>query len=258
MNKKTKLLGQEKMSKTLLIMGIPTMVGMLVSALYNIVDAYYVSKIGKLALAAVTVVNPLSYIGMFVGLMFGCGGNAVIARAFGAGKKEEAKQVSATAIFAGLGTIAVFIISILLFLNPVLKILGAIQDYHELAVEYAVIFTIGLFFNVFNMCMNNMIVAEGNSVVSMTAMFVGAIVNILLDPILIFALDMGVFGAGMATLIARMVSSVIYIFYVCKKESIMSLNPMDVRVQANFFKSVLVVLITRLSFPFIYILVFTA
>ena len=87
--------------------------------------------------------------------------------------------------------------------------------------------------------MNNMIVAEGNSVVSMTAMFVGAIVNILLDPILIFALDMGVFGAGMATLIARMVSSVIYIFYVCKKESIMSLNPMDVRFQANFFKSIL-------------------
>ena len=196
MNEKSKLLGQEKMSKTLLVMGLPTMVGMLVSALYNIVDAYYVGKLGTLAMAAVSVVNPLSYIGMFVGLLFGCGGNSVIARAFGRGEKEEVKKYSATATYIALGVIAVLIAMLLLFLQPILNSLGVMSEYNTLAREYAVIFIIGLFFNVFNMCMNNMIVAEGNSVISMSAMLVGTVVNITLDPVLIFGLNMGVFGAA--------------------------------------------------------------
>ena len=224
MKDKSRLLGEEKMSKTLLIMGAPTMIGMLVSALYNFVDAYYVGKLGTLPMAAVSVVNPLSYIGMFVGLLFGCGGNSVIARAFGRGSKEDVKKYSASALYIALFVISVLIILTIIFLNPVLHILGSLPQYDDLAREYAIIFTLGLFFNVYNMCMNNMIVAEGNSSISMLAMLIGAVVNIILDPVFIFTFGMGVFGAGLATMISRIVSTIIYTCYVMSKNSMLSIN----------------------------------
>lgn len=227
MNDKTKLLGEEKMSKTLLVMGIPTMVGMLVSALYNLVDAYFVGKLGTLPMAAVSVVNPISYVGMFVGLLFGCGGNSVIARAFGKGDKDKVRKYSATATYAALAVISILIFLLLIFINPVIHVLGGMPEYEEMAKSYATVFIIGLFFNVFNMCMNNMIVAEGNSFTSMAAMFAGAVVNIGLDPILILHLNMGVVGASVATLISRMVSSAIYIAYILSKRSMLSINPLD-------------------------------
>lgn len=227
MKDKTKLLGEEKMGKTLLIMGIPTMVGMIVSALYNLVDAYFVGKLGTLPMAAVSVINPLSYIGMFVGLLFGCGGNSVIARAFGRGDKNKVKKYSATATYTALVVITILILLLLIFVKPVIHVLGGMPEYEEMARSYAIVFIIGLFFNVFNMCMNNMIVAEGNSFTSMVAMLAGAVVNIGLDPILIMRLNMGVTGASVATLIARMISSAIYIAYVLSKKSMLSINPFD-------------------------------
>lgn len=241
MKDKTKLLGEEKMGKTLIVMGLPTMIGMLVSALYNLVDAYFVGKLGTLPMAAVSVVNPLSYVGMFVGLLFGCGGNSVIARAFGRGDRDKVKKYSATATYAALAVITVLIVLLLLFLNPVIYVLGCMPEYEKMARAYAVIFIIGLFFNVFNMCMNNMIVAEGNSFTSMAAMFMGAVVNIVLDPLLILHLNMGVVGASVATLIARMISSAIYIAYILGKKSLLSINPLDTMFNREYIRDIVAV-----------------
>lgn len=239
MTERTKLLGEEKMSKTLLIMGIPTMIGMLVSALYNIVDTYWVGRLGTLATAAVSVVYPLSYVGMFFGLVFGCGANSVIARKLGQKEIEEVRKYSSTAVYLGLAFIITSIVVMLAGIDAILAGLGALPAYLDMAKAYGVIFIIGLLFNVFNMCMNNMIVAEGNSFVSMAAMFVGAIINIVLDPVLIFTLDLGIRGAAYATLISRMVSTVIYLVYVLSKKSVLSVNPSDIKIDGEHIKEIL-------------------
>jgi len=225
MEKRRKQLGEGKMSKTLLVMGIPTMIGMLVSALYNIVDTYWVGRLGTLATAAVSVVYPLCYIGMFFGLLFGCGANSVIARMLGKKEYDEVKRYSSTAVYFGLAFILLSFFIMLLEINPILLGLGALPKYIELARSYAIIFIVGLLFNVFNMCMNNMIVAEGNSLVSMIAMFVSAIINMILDPIFIYALGMGIEGAAYATLISRIITTVIYLTYVLSGKSMLSIYP---------------------------------
>lgn len=219
------LLGEAKMSKTLIKMGVPTMVGMMVSALYNVVDAYWVGRLGALATAAVSVVYPLSAIGMMVGLLFGCGTNSVIARLLGQHREQEVKEYCSTALYTALGTIIILISLMLLGLQPILSALGTTDNCREVASEYAVIFTLGLFFNVLNMCMNNMIVAEGNSFMSMLAMALGGVTNLILDPILIIILGMGVKGAAIATLISRVVSTVIYLQHVIRGRSKLSIDP---------------------------------
>ena len=151
MKDKTRLLSEEKMSKTLLVMGIPTMIGMLVAALYNVVDTYFVGRLGTNATAAVSVVYPLSTVGMLVGLFFGGGGNSIIARLLGRKEYEEVKKFSSTAVYCGLAAITGLIVLMLVFMDPLLNLLGTLPEYQVMAKEYAVIFVIGLFFNVFNM-----------------------------------------------------------------------------------------------------------
>lgn len=226
-DEKIKLMGEGKISTTLIKIGLPTMIGMMISALYNIVDTFWVGRLGTVEIAAVSVVFPISTVGMAVGLLFGSGANSVIARMLGQKDYDEVKSYSSLAVYSGLGIISLIIITILLFLEPILRLLGTNDVCMDSAKEYAIVFTIGLVFNVFNMTMNNMSVAEGNSMLSMIAMIVGGAVNMILDPILIFSCGMGVAGAALATMISRIISSVIYIRYALSPQSRLSLSLKD-------------------------------
>lgn len=213
------LLSKEKITISLLKLGIPTMIGMLVSELYNIVDTFFVGRLGTLPTVAVSIIYPLTMVGMGIGLLFGNGASSNISRALGKKDYEQVKSYSSTAILSGLFTMALLVIVMLIFFDPLINILGATTASVPYVKKYGIIFIIGLIFNVFNMMMNNLIVSEGGSAFGMIAMLIGGCVNLVLDPILIFGAHLGVSGAAIATLVSRIVSTIIYMVYLWKGNS---------------------------------------
>ena len=218
-NEKQFLLEQEKVPSALLKLGIPTMIGMMTSAIYNLVDTFFVGTLGTTQTAAVSIAYPISMIFLAIGLLFGSGASSYLSRLLGAKKQKEADQCFSTSIFLSIVCAGVIVVLLLLLLNPFLKFLGATESTLPYAKEYAIPFIIGLLFNVFNITMNNMIVAEGASTFSMVAMLAGGIVNMILDPVFILGVHMGVSGAAYATLLSRLVSFGLYVYYICSKKS---------------------------------------
>lgn len=124
-SKKMELLGSTSIPKALLAMGIPTMIGMLVNAFYNLVDAYFVGGLGESQMGAISVVYPLGQVVVGLGLLFGNGAASYISRLLGRGDKENADKVASTALYSSIFVGAVIIIISMVFLHPILKLLGA-------------------------------------------------------------------------------------------------------------------------------------
>lgn len=206
-----KLMSEGNVSRALLVLGMPMVISMLVTALYNVVDTYFVSALGKQAVAAVSVAFPISLVFSGIGLTFGAGAGSYISRLLGKKDKEMAERVASIAMFSSIFTGLFVAILLLLTLAPVLKFIGAIPSIFEFAQEYAVIFIISTVFSTANVTAGNLAVAQGASNISLTAMISGAILNMILDPVCITLLNMGVRGAAVATLISQIVTSAIYI-----------------------------------------------
>lgn len=226
-NKKIQLLSSAPIPKALLAMGIPTMIGMLVNALYNLVDAYFVGGLGESQMGAISVLYPLGQIIVGLGLLFGNGAASYISRLLGYGDKEKANKVVSTALYSSISVGAVMIILSFIFLKPILKLLGATDSILPYAVTYGSIYIISCIFNVFNVAMNNIVTSEGAARTTMCALLIGAILNIALDPIFIYVLDLGVTGAAIATAIAQVVSTLVYLFYIFRKKSVFAFKVKD-------------------------------
>jgi len=136
-NKKMELLGSAPISKALLAMGIPTMIGMLINALYNLVDAYFVGGLGESQMGAISVVYPLGQVVVGLGLLFGNGAASYISRLLGQRNKKQANKVSSTALYSSLTVGVVIILLSVIFLRPILKVLGATESIMPYAVTYA-------------------------------------------------------------------------------------------------------------------------
>lgn len=217
---KMELLGNAPIPKALMAMGIPTMLGMMVNAVYNLVDAYFVGGLGTSQMGAISVVYPLGQVVVGLGLLFGNGASSYLSRLLGKGDKEKANQVASTALYGSVTAGAVIIILSMIFLRPILKLLGATDSIMPYAVTYAGIYIISCIFNVFNVTMNNIVTSEGAAKTTMCALMTGAILNIGLDPLFIYVFDMGVAGAAIATAISQIVSTSVYLVFVRKKKSI--------------------------------------
>ncbi|MEY8509221.1 MATE family efflux transporter [Lachnospiraceae bacterium 42-17] len=217
---KMELLGNAPIPKALMAMGIPTMLGMMVNAVYNLVDAYFVGGLGTSQMGAISVVYPLGQVVVGLGLLFGNGASSYLSRLLGKGDKEKANQVTSTALYGSVTAGAVMIILSMIFLRPILKLLGATDSIMPYAVTYAGIYIISCIFNVFNVTMNNIVTSEGAAKTTMCALMTGAILNIGLDPLFIYVFDMGVAGAAIATAISQIVSTSVYLVFVRKKKSI--------------------------------------
>ena len=200
-NKKMQLLGNAPIPQALLAMGIPTMIGMLVNALYNLVDAYFVGGLGESQMGAISVVYPLGQVVVGLGLLFGNGAASYISRLLGRNDKEKANQVVSTALYSSVFVGAVMIILSVIFLKPILSILGATESILPYAVTYGSIYIISCIFNVFNVTMNNIVTSEGAAKTTMCALLIGAVLNI-------------------ATAISQVVSTLVYLFYIFGKKSV--------------------------------------
>ena len=146
-NRKLELLGNAPIPKALLAMGIPTMIGMLINALYNLVDAYFVGGLGESQMAAISVVYPLGQVVVGLGLLFGNGAASYISRLLGQRNKDQANKVASTALYSSLVVGAIMIVLSIIFLKPILRLLGATESVLPYAATYAGIYIISCIFN---------------------------------------------------------------------------------------------------------------
>lgn len=226
-SKKMELLGSASIPKALLSMGIPTMIGMLVNAFYNLVDAYFVGGLGESQMGAISVVYPLGQVVVGLGLLFGNGAASYISRLLGRGDKENANKVASTALYSSVSVGAVIILFSMVFLHPILKLLGATDSILPFASTYASIYIVSCIFNVFNVTMNNIVTSEGAAKTTMCALLTGAVLNIALDPLFIYVFDLGVAGAAIATAISQVVSTCVYLTYILRKKSVFHFRVKD-------------------------------
>ncbi len=217
-NKKLELLGNAPIPKALLAMGIPTMIGMLINALYNLVDAYFVGGLGESQMAAISVVYPLGQVVVGLGLLFGNGAASYISRLLGQRNREQANRVASTALYSSL-VVTIMIVLSIIFLEPILKLLGATESILPYAATYAGIYIISCIFNVFNVTMNNIVTSEGAAKTTMCALLLGAVLNIGLDPLFIYTFHLDVAGAAIATAISQIVSTMVYLLYIFRRKS---------------------------------------
>lgn len=223
-NKRMELLGSAPIPKALLAMGLPAMIGMMVNALYNLADAYFVGGLGTSQVGAITVTFPLGQVIVGLGLLFGNGAASCISRLLGRGEKADADRIASTALYSSLIVGAVIIILTMIFLTPILKLLGATESILPHALTYAGIYIISSIFNIFNVTMNNIVTSEGAAKTTMCALLTGAVLNIMLDPFFIYVLNLGITGAAVATAISQAVSTLVYLGYVLTKKSVFSFH----------------------------------
>jgi len=207
-------LANEPVKTLLWKLSVPAIAGMFVMSLYNVVDMIFVGRgVGALAIAGVSVVFPLQMFTMAVGMMIGMGTSSLISRSLGAGDMKQAERALGNAISLILilgGTLTIVGLAKSTFFT---HLFGATDDVFPYAKEYMDVILFGTVLREFSMSSNGIIRAEGNAHVAMISMFIGALLNIALDPIFIFVLDMGVRGAALATVIAQAVTALYILRY---------------------------------------------
>lgn len=207
-------LGSEPVSTLLRRFAVPSVIAMLVSALYNMVDQLFIGhSIGVLGNAATNVAFPLSMVCTSIGLLCGIGGAANFNLCMGRREPEHAKSYvgSAISMLAILGVI--LCVAVQLFLRPMMLLFGATPDVIDYACTYTRITSIGFPFLIVTIGGSNLIRADGSPKISMLCNLVGAIVNTILDPLFIFVFHMGMAGAALATITGQILSFALVVFY---------------------------------------------
>lgn len=231
------LIGDPK--KAILKLSGPMIISMLLSSLYTLIDGIWVAGLGGDALAAVGFVTPLFLVVMGFANGIGAGATAAISRSIGANNKKEADNGAMhTLIVVAVMTI-IFTAIFLIFSRPLLELLGAGSTI-DLALSYSNIIFSGTIFIVFTSAAYGILRAEGNVKKTTYAMVIGAILNIILDPIFIYELNMGVAGAAWASLISMALVSIILVYWF-KKDTYLKFKSVDFKYNPLLIKRILAV-----------------
>ncbi|OFI07111.1 multidrug export protein MepA [Clostridium acetireducens DSM 10703] len=241
MNKNLVLMKEGNISKALINLSLPTIIGLLIISIYNFTDSLFVSGLGTEALGATSIVYPLITLILGIGLLFGNGGSAYISQLLGANKKGKSEKVLASTIFYSVFISLLLEIIILIFLNPILRFIGATDTLLPLAKEYSSILVLSFIFQALSISFMNLVRAEGAVNLSMYSQIGGAILNIILDPIFIYTFKLGIRGAAIATVISQIVSLVILIPYYISGKSYLKISIKNIRVSKEIIKPILVI-----------------
>jgi len=237
---RSKQLGEMKVSKLLIKFSIPAIVGMLVNALYNVVDRIFIGNgIGYEGIAGITISFPVMLIMMAFSMLIGIGANSLVSIRLGENKKEESEGILGNALsLLIIISLSITVIGIAT-INPLLKLLGASEKVLPYAKDYLQIILLGATFQAIGMGMNNFIRSEGNPKIAMYTMLIGAAVNTILDPIFIFGFHWGMKGAAIATIIAQAVSAVWVIMYFLGKKSLLKIHSKNLRLKLSVVSEII-------------------
>ncbi len=236
----SKQLGEENIGKLLFQFSIPAIVGMMVNALYNVVDRIFIGKgVGSLGIAGIFVGYPISLILMAFSMLIGIGGNSLVSIKLGEKKEEEAQKILGNAFILLILISASISVIGLIFLEPLLKAFGASKNILPYSIDYMTIILIGAPMQALGFGLNNFIRGEGNPKVAMGTMLIGAILNTILDPIFIFVFKMGMKGAAYATIISQGVSAIWVLSYFMGNKSLLKLKRENIKLQGKIVKNII-------------------
>jgi len=223
MKDQSEQLGKEQIPRLLFNLSFPATVGLLVMALYNIVDAIYIGwGVGPMGVAALSIAFPVQMLVTALGAAVGIGGGSAISRRLGSGEKDRANRVLGNVISILLVISALGVISGLLFLIPMLYLFGSSDTILPYAKDYVEIILYGVIFFATIFTLNNIVRAEGNAKIAMFAMILSAGINIAVTPIFIFMLDMGMRGAAYATVLSQALGAIYLVYYFASGKSSLS------------------------------------
>lgn len=205
-------------------MAFPTIVAMLITSIYNLADTYFISGLGTSATAAVGVNMSIDQTIMMAGSFLAVGSNSFIARLLGAKQTDKASRTLSTAFFCAVFFGSAVLVGGLLLTEDLVVFLGATPDSTSFAVDYARYILLAAPIMTASFVLNQCLRSEGNPVYSMLGMGIGGILNIILDPIFIFTLDLGIAGAAMATAISKLVGFIILIMPYIRRRSVLRLS----------------------------------
>jgi putative MATE family efflux protein len=218
MEEKSDFLGREDIKKLLFKLSLPGIIAMMVQAFYNVVDTFFVAKAygaeeSILAIGGLTVAFPIQMILIGIAVMLGTGSASIISRALGAKEIERARRALGNVYSAGLILGVLFFALSFFDLSPILKVFGATEGIMPFAVDYIQVILGGAITCILGIAVQNIVRAEGNARFAMNAMLLGAGLNIVLDPVMIFGFGMGVRGAAIATVFSQGVSALWLLHY---------------------------------------------
>lgn len=209
-------LGTDSMGGLVLRLAIPAMLAQFINVLYSIVDRIFIgniSEIGETALAGVGICGPIVTLISSFSIWVGIGGSPLMSIKMGENKREEAKKILANCFLLLIIMAVIITVLVFFFKKPLLMFFGASEVTFPYANTYMSIYVAGSVFAILAMGMNTFIICQGYSRIGMTSVLVGAVANIILDPVFIFLLDMGVAGAAVATVLSQMLSCVFVLLF---------------------------------------------
>ena len=209
---RSKMLGTMHMGRLVPKVSIPIMISMLVQALYNVVDGIFVARYSADSFTAVSLVFPIQMLMIAVGTGLGVGINSLVSRRLGEGRAEAARDAARNGIFLELCGGLLFCLFGILGARSFMHVFTEDQHLQALGGQYLTIVTVFSFGLLLSMVFERLMQSTGNTTLSMTTQLAGAVTNIILDPIMIFTLDMGVAGAAWATVIGQWVSMSLGLF----------------------------------------------
>ncbi len=220
--------------KAYLKLAMPVVMGMVVSLVYNMVDTWFIARTGDTSLVAgVSLCAPVFSLMLAFGDIFGLGASSVISRLFGARQYEESSHIHAFSFYTALGWSLVCALVMLVFKNPILRLLGAKEDTFSSASAYYTWLAAGAPAIILSLVPNNTLRCEGLALPAMVGTIVGSVLNIILDPIFIFTLGLGAAGAAIATVLSNAVTVILYIVVLLKKSKHLSIKLSDYKSSAS-------------------------
>lgn len=228
--------------KAYFTMALPVVFSMVVSLIYNVVDTYFIAKTQNASLvAAVSLCAPLFTLMIALGDIFGIGGSSVLSRLFGQKENDMARNASSFCLYGSI-VCGIFVTCILfLFKNPILHFLGASEETIVYASQYYRYIALGSTFIIVSLTPSNLIRTEGLATSSMVGTIIGSVVNIILDPLFIFTLNMGAGGAALATILGYFVSDIVFLYLTKTKAKRLTLSIKEAKIPKKIIKDIFVI-----------------
>jgi len=235
-------LAQENIFKLLMKFSIPAIVGMVVNSLYNVADRIFVGQgVNSLAIGGITACMPVFNIIMAFGMLIGLGGASLISIRLGEQKKEDAEVILGNGLVILVFIGALITIFGLAFIEPLLDLFGAKGETLPYARDYMRIILWGAMFQYVSFGLNHYIRAEGNPRIAMLSMIIGAVMNIILDPVFIFVFNMGIQGAAIATIMSQFASMVWVVSYFIRGNSVLKYRRENFRLKWSIVRKMLAI-----------------
>ena len=236
----TELFEEYPIPKAIAKLALPTILGMLINIIYNMADTFFVAQTqDQNQVAAVTLCLPIFMLLTSFGNIFAIGGGSYVSRLLGENELKKIKNVTSFSFYICIIMGLICSIFFIIFIDPTLKFIGTSPNTYDFSKSYLLILSIGAPFICLQTALGGIVRAEGASKESMIGMMIGAILNIILDPIMILNMNLGVTGAALATIIGNIASCIYYIYYFIFKKTCLSINIKDFVFKKEIIKNIL-------------------